>query len=137
MCTGEGATTTPSMFTPYFGKIKGQAELDLLALAKTMPSLKAYSVRPGMVDSINHSEVIQATADKKHSVAYKALVAVIAAPIRTLLPSQVSPTRELGKFLVDLALSDGSTLSGKDIEDGRIISNKAIRMMAKEKFFGE
>jgi hypothetical protein len=134
---GEGATTAPSMFTPHFGKIKGQAELDLLALAKTTPSLKAYSVRPGMVDSLNHPEVIQATADKNRSAIYKAFVGTIAVPIRTLLPNQLSPTRELGKFLIDLALSDGSTLSGNDVEDGRIVNNKAIRRMAKEEFFKE
>jgi len=49
----------------------------------------------------------------------------------------VSPTRELGKFLVDLALSDGSLLKADGIEDGRIIPSSAIRKMAKEKFFGE
>jgi hypothetical protein len=124
------------MFTAHFGKIKGEAERDLLALSKITPSLKPYSVRPGMVDSINHPEVIEALASR-NGIGHKVLFAVVGPPVRTFWSSHVSPTRELGKFLVDLALSDGSVLKGEDIEDGRIIPNKVVRRMASEKFFGE
>jgi hypothetical protein len=90
-----------------------------------------------MVDSLDHPEVVKATADKKHSVGYKVLAAVVGPPIRAFLPSQLSPTKELGKFRVDLAMSDGAALEGDDVVNGRIIPNKAVRRMAKEGFFSQ
>src|ERR1700761_4888331 len=124
------------MLTPYFGKIKGQAESDLLELAETTPSLKPFSVRPGMVDPINHPEVLAAIAGKEESILAKVTKTVLSPAIRKLWANGTSPTQELGKFMVDLALSDGSPLKGDDVEGGgRILPNKAVRRLAKEGVF--
>ena len=120
------------MLTPRFGKTKGEAELALLALAKTTPSLNPFSVRPGMVDSVHHPEVIAAQMSRKEGIPISTFKTVAAPAIRALFSSSVSPTPELGKFTVDLALSNGAILERTDVEEGRIISNKAIRRMAKE-----
>jgi hypothetical protein len=89
-----------------------------------------------MVDSQNHTEVINATADKNNTLRYKVLGAMVGPPVRAFFPGFLSPTKELGKFLVDLAMSDGAVLKGDDVEKGRIIPNKAVRRMAKEQYFG-
>jgi len=134
--SGEGATTTPGMLTPHFGKIKGQAELDLLELAKATSSLKPFSVRPGMVDPINDPEVLAAIAGKGESILTKVTKSVLSPPFRKFWPSGTSPTEELGKFMVALALSDGSPLKGDDLEGGgRILPNRAVRRLAKEGVF--
>src|SRR5436309_10924162 len=52
--SGEGATTTPGMFTPLFGRVKGDTEAALLDLGKKMPTLKVFSLRPGAVDRSSH-----------------------------------------------------------------------------------
>lgn len=50
----------------------------------------------------------------------------------------VSPTAEIGKFMVDLALSSGEPLPGADIEgDGRLVNNKAIRRLVREDALGK
>lgn len=125
------------MLTAHFGKIKGQAELDLLALAKTTPSLKPFSVRPGMVDDIDHPELIEALKSRNTPFVHKVVKSTLSPAIRTFWSSGVSPTPELGKFLCDLALSNGAPLDGVDIEHGRIIPNSAVRRLAKEEFFGK
>ncbi len=38
------------MFTPIFGRIKGQTEATLLEFGKQNPMFKLYNVRPGGVD---------------------------------------------------------------------------------------
>ena len=44
----------------------------------------------------------------------------------------VSPTKELGQVLVELALSDGEPLEGEGVRDeGRTISNVGIRRLAR------
>ena len=51
--------------------------------------------------------------------------------IRATYPAMISPTKELGDFMVDLAAGDGKPLEGPNIEaEGRTISNKAFRRIA-------
>jgi hypothetical protein len=121
------------MFTPYFGRIKGQAELDLIALAATKPSLRQYSLRLGGVDSNNHPEIIAAMASKNEPLSQRLLKQLALPPIRAFWPDMLTPTAEIGKFMVDLALSDGEPFSGANVEgDGRILNNKAIRRLVRE-----
>ena len=49
-----------------------------------------------------------------------------------LFPNHVSPTAELGKVLVDLALGNGAEMSGKGIEKGRILEPSVLRRLYKE-----
>lgn len=118
------------MFTPLFGRIKGQAEAELLTLSKTNPLLRAYSLRPGFVDAVAHHEIQPIVGERERSLSYRAAQTVLAPALRKF-PSQVSPTKALGKVLTELAMSDGAPLQGEGIEgEGRTIRNTAMRRMA-------
>ena len=129
---GEGATTTPGRFTPFFGRIKGRIEAELQAL-NTKPEyapLKFYFLRPAGVDPKLHKEIHPWIPKLKP--AGKAVGLPIALTImRTVSPGYISPTRELGRILVELAMGDGKPLSGAGVnEDGRTISNLGMRRLA-------
>lgn len=115
------------MFTQAFGKIKGQAELQLLALQEDLPSLNVYSPRPSFVDTTGHVEIREALVTRKGPAIEKFLPFI--GPIFRLFPNHVSPTPELGKVLVDLALSDGGELSGDGVEKGRIFEPWFLRTL--------
>ncbi|KAL8994647.1 MAG: hypothetical protein Q9188_007008 [Gyalolechia gomerana] len=130
--SGEGANTTPGRLTPYFGRVKGQIESQLLNLS-TKPeyaALRVYSLRPAGVDPKFHPEIHQWIPKLKPATkAY--LMPPALATLRTLSPAMVSPTRELGQVLVQLAVGDGEPLSGPGISgEGRTVSNAAMRRMA-------
>lgn len=56
---------------------------------------------------------------------------VVFTVLRTVSPGLLSPTRELGKVLVELAMSDGKPLSGTGmVAEGRTISNLGMRRLA-------
>jgi hypothetical protein len=127
--SGEGANTTPGMLTQYFGVVKGQAEVALVQLGKDDPKLKAYSVRPGGVDASAHPE-IQSYIPARSGFYGKATTALTSV-FKIIAPSTVSPTREMGQVLTELAMGDGKPLEGPGIEgEGRIISNRALRRLA-------
>lgn len=127
---GEGATTKPGMFTPMFGKVKGQAEAELLELSKQISSLKVLSVRPGGVDPDLHPE-IHPFIPKPAGFTTRVVLPMLRPLFRATWSSMVSPTRELGQVLVDLAMGDGRPLEGKGISgEGRTISNVAFRRLA-------
>lgn len=72
-------------------------------------------------------------ASKNVPLSQRLMVQFLLPPIRVFFPNMLSQTAETGKFMVDLALSDGEPMPGADIEgDGRILNNKAIRRLAKE-----
>lgn len=51
--------------------------------------------------------------------------------IRVAWKANVSPTEELGKVLVELAMGDGEKLSGEGVIDGgRTVTNKGFRRLA-------
>ena len=130
MCIGEGATTEPGMFTPMFGKVKGEAEKALLELSKTTPSLKPYSLRPGGVDPTYHPE-IQPFIPRKRSFMFKTAQVILMPVLRATATNMVSPTKELGQVLVNLAMGDGMPLQGKGVlGEGRTISNVGMRRLA-------
>ncbi|KAI4157549.1 MAG: hypothetical protein LQ342_008189 [Letrouitia transgressa] len=129
--SGEGATLSPGIFTPYFGKIKGHAESELLKLStlQEYSSLKPYSLRPGAVDPKQHQEIHEWIPKGK---GFKAVVSPpLLAVVRTVGPSMVSPTRDLGRVLVELAMGDGERLDGVGVSgEGRTISNTGMRRLA-------
>lgn len=128
--SGEGATTTPGMFTPYFGVVKGRAETALLQLGKENSRLKPYSVRPGGVDASAHTEIQSYIPARSGFVGN--VYRVLLPTLQAIAPSTMSPTRELGKVLTALAMGDGKPLEGRGIEgDGRIVSNKGQRRLAE------
>ena len=129
--SGEGATTTPGRLTARFGIVKGRTEAALLALSKdpTYPTFKPYSLRPAGVDARNHPEIhgyIPAT-----TVLMKCLQAVFFTVVSPVFQGTVSPTKDLGRVLTELAASDGEPLEGKGVEgEGRTISNAGMRRLA-------
>ncbi|KAJ5908056.1 hypothetical protein N7495_000738 [Penicillium taxi] len=130
--SGEGATQTPGIFTPFFGDIKGQCEAALIALSDTYHSLKPYSVRPAFVDPAHDPKVLEHVLQRPDQQVWskKLLRSAIGPAVRYALPSQVSPTKYLGKFLTNLAKGDGRPLSGEGISgNGWIVSNVAFRRL--------
>jgi nucleoside-diphosphate-sugar epimerase len=131
--SGEGATTTPSMFTPFFGRVKGETEAALLDLGKRTPTLKVFSLRPGAVDPYAHPEVVKAVAAKlkTRSLWYRTGDRVLLPALRAAYKSMVSPTKDLGRVLTDLAMGSGEPLEGKGIVgEGRTITNAGFRRLA-------
>ena len=127
--SGEGTTTTPSYLTPYFGVIKGRAEAALLELHKADPNLLPFSVRPGFVDPSSHPEIHPFLPQDKPFV--QKLGYALGPVIRTFLQGSVSPTADLGRVMVELAMGNGEKLEGKGIEaEGRTVSNKGFRRLA-------
>ena len=128
--SGEGATTTPGMLTPLFGVTKGRAEASLLQISKENPRICPYSLRPGMVDPIHHPE-IHGFIPKQKSAVKRAALTTLGPAIRWGIKGMVSPTRDLGRVLTDLAAGDGGPLVGEGIEgDGRTVTNKGFRRLA-------
>lgn len=122
--SGEGATQTPGMFTPIFGKVKGQTEQSLFDLGKQTPNFKVYNVRPAVVDWRAHPEIHpflpQLPAYRKFGM-----------PVFSLYKSFHTPTRELGRVLTELAMSEGQPVEGADTGmEGRLLSNVVLRRLA-------
>ncbi len=130
--SGEGATATPGRFTPTFAKVKGETEQALLELNASVacPDLRVYSARLGGVDSGSDPVVAQATKEKM-KMGLRWLGPYLMPLFRLLYANMVSPTRELGAVLTELAMSDGERMQeGPGISaDGRIIGNVALRKM--------
>jgi hypothetical protein len=129
--SGEGATTSPGIFTAHFGLIKGRTEAALLALSKepTYANLRPFSLRPGGVDPTFHLEVHAWIPPRKGllKLADKTLLPVL----RGMGPSMLSPTKDLSRVLTDLAMGNGEPLEGKGVEgEGRTVSNVGIRRLA-------
>jgi hypothetical protein len=127
--SGEGATTSPGRFTPIFGVTKGRTEMDLLALSKEPNSnLRAISLRPGGVDPSAHNQIEGFYPER---VGLERFGGVILPVLRAVYPGMVSPTRELGKVLMELAMGNGGALEGKGVEgEGRTVTNVGFRRLA-------
>jgi hypothetical protein len=123
--SGEGATQAPGMLTPLYSRVKGQIEQALFDFSKQNPMFKVYNVRPGGVDWTNHSEI---HAFIPQQALYK----------RALIPSLnvvykgiMTPTRPMGRIMMELAMSKGERLKGSGVEmEGTVVGNAAIRRMA-------
>lgn len=122
-------TQTPGYFTPFFARVKGETETQLLALPKTCPSLRPFSVRPFYIDRANHPEVIEAHRHRPSMSDYYDILG----PVVRRFTSIHSPTELLGDFMIKLAVGNGAPLQGDDLlGGGRIIPNKAFRRIMKE-----
>jgi len=126
--SGEGATTEPSRFTMLFGVVKGRAESSLLSLSQTPPytTLKPFSVRPNAIDPSGHPAILPFIPNQS-AIRTQFLTPLI----KRLVPGAHSPTPQLAKVLVDLAMGDGQELKGEGISgNGRTLSNKAMKRLA-------
>jgi hypothetical protein len=122
--SGEGATQTPGMFTPIYGRVKGQTETALFDFAKQNPMFKVYNVRPGGVDWTGHPDIHPFIPKQ---AMYKK---VLLAPMNTVYKSMMTPTQPMGKVMMELAISKGEPLEGSGVGmEGTLISNVALRRM--------
>ena len=129
--SGEGATTSPGRFTAHFGVIKGRTEAALLALSKdsSYANLRVFSLRPCIVDATFHREIHEWIPQRKGML--KFVDKLLSPIVRGVLPSMISPTRELSRVLTDLAMGKGEPLEKVGVNgDGRTIDNTAMRRMA-------
>ncbi|KAF2644344.1 hypothetical protein P280DRAFT_421183 [Massarina eburnea CBS 473.64] len=125
--SGEGATQTPGMFTPLFGRVKGQVEQSLLDFHKVHPNFKFYNVRPGGVDWRHHPEIHPFIPTQQ---LYKRM---LIGSIGAIYQNMATPTRPMGKVFTELALRKGEPLEGQDLGmEGRLVPNVAIRRMATQ-----
>jgi hypothetical protein len=123
--SGEGATQTPGIFTPIFGRVKGQTEQSLYDFGKANPMFKVYNVRPAAVDWRHHHEI------HPFIPALPAYRKVLMSPIDMVYKSFMTPTRPMATVFTELAMSKGEPLVGKDLQmDGRLLPNIAIRRLA-------
>jgi hypothetical protein len=113
------------MLTPMFAKVKGQTEQELFDMHKANPNFRPYNVRPGGVDWRDHPEIHPFMTPQ--TMIKSGLTHLIGPMVKGIM----SPTRELGKVLTELAMSQGEPLHGKDIQmEGRLVPNSAFRRMA-------
>jgi hypothetical protein len=129
--SGEGATPTLGLFTPYFGVVKGRTEASLLAVSKDprYSNFKPYSLRSAGVDASAHLEIKEFIPERK--VLLKAAEAALLPVLKVVYSAMLSPTRDLGRVLTELAMGDGQPLSGEGVSgEGRTINNAAMRNLA-------
>lgn len=132
--SGEGATHTPGRLTPLFGRVKGEAELSLLSLAKQQKGLAVYCPRPGGIWNPDAAEWAESQARQSFSIK---MVRKFALPVyKAVYPSMLIPTPDLAKVLVDMALREGGeAYDAKELgpgvgSEGRVLQNVAIRRLA-------
>ncbi|KAF2033904.1 hypothetical protein EK21DRAFT_97987 [Setomelanomma holmii] len=123
--SGEGATQTPGMFTPIFGRVKGQIETALFEFGKQNAMFKVYNVRPGGVDWTSHPEIHPYIPNQ---ALYKK---VLIAPLNVVYKGLMTPTQPMGRIFAELAMSKGEPLQGSGIGmEGTLVTNAAIRRIA-------
>lgn len=132
--SGEGATTTPlssqsllsRLTTPWYAIIKGQAELALSQLSSTpSPSSPAssnsfvvYSMRPGYVDPASHASIH--VYIPQLSATMNLLACVLGPAIRTGYKKLWSPTEELGKFCIEMAMGRWDNTIARETEGMKV-----------------
>jgi hypothetical protein len=121
------------MFTPFFGRVKGECETALIALSKMYPTLKPYSLRPGFVDAAYDPQTRVSVMQRPdyNTLSKKLLLGTIGPLVRQLYAKGVSPTKDLGRFLTELASGNGQPRTGEGVSgNGWILSNVAFRKAA-------
>ncbi|KAJ4504455.1 hypothetical protein HRR83_008467 [Exophiala dermatitidis] len=142
--SGRGATTqNPKPWTPFFAHVKGETEAALLALSKTEPyasSLAVYSVRPAAVDGYNQPWLWREILSTHRTALQRIYLSAAMVPLRWaarigLARGLHSPTEELGRVLVEMAVDDSrGPYRGSEPDvtgEGRILENSVVRRMAK------
>lgn len=115
--SGVGATFTPGMMTPLFGRVKGETELALAEMRRRSPGFTAVSVRPAFVDWVGH-EAVQKYIPPQ-GVLMGGLGRVLHGMVSAgLFRASWSPTEMLGRVLVDMAMGrwKGEEIKGRGVE---------------------
>lgn len=113
------------MFTPIFGRVKGQTETALLNFRRQNPNFKTYSVRPGGVDWTAHPEIHPFIPQQP---AWKSM---IIKPMNLVYKSMMIPTKPMGRVFTELAMSRGEPLEGDGVGlEGTLLTNIGIRRLS-------
>ncbi|KAL0944924.1 nucleoside-diphosphate-sugar epimerase [Colletotrichum truncatum] len=133
--SGEGATQTPGRFSAIFARVKGETETLLSELRGSNPRLQTESIRPAFVDCVNHPAIKPYIPNP--GMLYNAANVTMGPVVRKLVPSFVSPTEVLGKFMTEMAMGkhDSGLASGGQgiitLTGGlRIVENVGFRRLA-------
>ncbi|CRK32151.1 hypothetical protein BN1723_003826 [Verticillium longisporum] len=131
--SGEGATHSPSRFTPIFGRVKGETEMLLSEMRAARPGFLTESVRPAGVDAGQHAAIKPYIPNP--GLVYNAMW-VLFAPVLLVAKSLHSPTEPLGQFLTGMAMGkyDGPLAAGgpgvQTLSGGsRVVSNVGFRRL--------
>ncbi|KAH6612761.1 hypothetical protein C7974DRAFT_84914 [Boeremia exigua] len=123
--SGEGATQSPGMFTPIFGRVKGETETALLNFRKQNPNFKSFSVRPGGVDWTSHPEIQPFIPQRP------IWLTTLIKPMNLLYKSMMTPTQPMGRVFTELAMSRGEPLEGSGVAlEGTLLTNIGIRRLS-------
>lgn len=110
------------MFTPLYGRIKGQTEAALLEFRKQNPNFRAISVRPGGVDETAHPEI------QPFIPTQPAWKTTMIKPMNLLYKTMMTPTRPMGRVFTELAMSQGEPLTGPGVAlENTVLTNIGIR----------
>lgn len=128
--SGEGATHHPGLFTPIYGRVKGETEIALAAMRS--PEFVPTSVRPGFVDWAGHESI------KPYLPALPAwraaLTPILAPPIRAFYKAGWTPTEPMSSFMTEMAMGRWEgRFEGSGVEkvgEGTILGNVAFRRLA-------
>ena len=115
--SGYGATFSPGRFTPLFGRVKGETELALAEMRRATPQFKASTVRPCAIDWTRH-DAIKSFIPSQGMLGGK-LGDMFFKGVSAVGKTYWSPTEQLGRFLVDMAMvkwEDDSRIQGKGVE---------------------
>jgi len=124
--SGEGADPTEKS-SQMFGRVKGRAEKDLLAVATAKPALSVYNLRPGAIDPMGDDP-----RNKPFSIMGDLPMKIFGPIFKLVYPSLHTPTKSLAEVSLRLAVGDGQPLAeGKGVEaEGWTLRNTAIRRLA-------
>ncbi|GJC78692.1 protein fmp52, mitochondrial [Colletotrichum liriopes] len=132
--SGKGATQQPGRFSAIFARVKGETETLLSEMRAANPRLRTESIRPAFVDNVDHDAIKPYVPDP--GMLYKLMNVSLASMTRTLLPSFVSPTEIMGKFMAEMAMGkiDADLAAGGEgittLNGGlRIVENTGFRRL--------
>ena len=131
--SGEGVSHNPGRFTQLYSRVKGQAELALMGLAKEKEyegKLRMVMARPGGVDGTNQPEIWGPILERRGAL-YRAWFKPMLVVVRATYKNMMSPTESLGRVLVELAMGEAQ-VDGKGVEEfgeGRVVSNIGLRRL--------
>ena len=140
--SGEGANPKPGMFTQLFGRVKGRTETELIQLMDRFPNLRVWNARPGGVDAgaeksqavvneLTHQNDGGTGGQTRLGLGMRIGEVVLLPAFRHgIYTGMHSPTGELAKVLVELAVSDGEPSKVRGTEaNGRTLPNVALRRL--------
>jgi hypothetical protein len=125
--SGESVTQTPGAWTPLFARYKGETEVALLSRASASKgAFTAYCARAGGVDPRHHAAIRPFMASTFRN---RTLIPLLFPPLGVVWKNGLSPTKELGEVLTELAMGDGKPIEEQPgvLNGGYVLRNTYLR----------